>query len=135
MAFNLIPPVFAEDVVGKLTPPSSVVHQLSDIGPKFFTPIVYLIILFAGIWAFLQFILGGVGYITASGDPKKISEAQSKLVHSLTGLAIIAVSFILAALVGQIFFGSATFILNPRIQTPAGGGNVGTGDDGGGSLW
>ena len=105
------------DAIGKLTPPSSVVTELSDIGPKSFTPIVYLIIIMAGIWAFLQIILGGMGYITAGGEPKKVQEAQSKLVHSLIGLGIIAASFFITALISQIFFDRWDFILNPSIQT------------------
>ena len=116
--FSLFSPIYAaDDVVGTLTAPTSAVTALSDVGPKFFTPIVYLIVVISGIWAFLQFLLGGLGYITASGDPKKIQEAQNKLIHSLIGLAIIAGSFIITAAVSQIFFGSWDFILNPSIQT------------------
>lgn len=107
----------SNSVIGTLQAPTSAITDLADIGPKFFTPIVYLIIVVAGIWSLLQFVLGGMAYITASGDAKKVQEGQNKIIHSLIGLAIIAASFALAALVGQIFFGSATFILNPTIQT------------------
>lgn len=117
---NLFPQAHAEDVIGTLDVSGvSKVTKLSDIGPQFFTPIVYLIITLAGIWAFLQFLLGGLGYITASGDPKKTQEATNKLTHALIGLAIIAGSFLITAIVGQLFFGRWDFILSPNIKTPS----------------
>lgn len=116
--FTLITPAYATDVVGTLDVSGvSNVQSLADIGPKFFTPIVYLIIVLAGIWAFLQFLLGGLGYITASGDAKKVQDAQNKLIHAITGLAIIAASFIITAIIGQLFFGRWDFILAPSVRT------------------
>lgn len=108
----------ADSAVGKLTLPNDfkAVTDPAKIGSDFITPIIILLIALAGIWALIQFVLGGFGYITAAGDPKKVQEAQSKLMHSIIGLVIIAASFVLAALIGAIFFGSATFILNPTIK-------------------
>lgn len=120
---NLIKPVFAvvsntDPVVGKLDISGiSPVTEIGQVGPKFLTPIIVLIITLAGIWSLIQFILGGFGYITGAGDPKKVQEAQNKLVHSIIGLVIIAVSFILAALIGAIFFDNPLFILSPDIKT------------------
>ena len=107
-----------DDVIGTLdvsgvTP----ISNLGDVGPKFFTPLVYLIIIIASIWAFFQFLLGGLGYITAAGDAKKVQEAQTKILNAIIGLVIIAASFILAALIGQLFFGRWDFILSPTIRT------------------
>lgn len=107
-----------DDAVGKLTLPAGtkIITDPSKLGSNLFTPIVYVIIVVAGLWAFLQFLLGGMGYITASGDPKKVQESQNKIIHSIIGLAIMAASFVLAALVGQIFFDDPMFILNPSLK-------------------
>lgn len=109
------------DVIGTLQPPQSVISDLSAVGPKFFTPIIGLIVVIAGIWAFLQLLLGGLGYITAGGDPKKITEAQSKIMHAVIGMAIIAASFFIIGIIGYLFFNSPTYFLSPTLQAPGSG--------------
>lgn len=103
--------------IGTLTPPESIISNTSDIGTKFFSNVIRLIIALAGIWAFFQFILGGFAYITGAGDAKKVSEAQQKFIHAIIGLFIIAISFLLAGVIGLIFFDDPYFILKPTIQT------------------
>lgn len=70
----------------------------------------------AGIWVMLNFILAGWKYITSSGDSKAHTEASSMMTHSIMGLAIIVGAYTLAAIVGLVFFGDATYILNPKFE-------------------
>lgn len=72
----------------------------------------------AGIYALLNFIMGGFGFMSAGGDSKKIGEAWNKIWQTLMGLVFIVGSFALAALFGQLIFGDATFILSPKIYGP-----------------
>ncbi|MFZ5438294.1 MAG: hypothetical protein ACOZAK_04560 [Patescibacteria group bacterium] len=69
----------------------------------------------AGVWVMLNFILAGWKYITSSGDSKAASEASTMMTNSIIGLAIIVGSYTLAAIAGLVFFGDATYILNPKI--------------------
>lgn len=84
----------------------------------FFTNILRLVFVVAGILAFLNFILAGFQYMTAAGDAKALSAAWARIWQSLLGLVILAGSFALAALFGYLIFGDAGFILNPKIYGP-----------------
>ncbi len=80
--------------------------------------VLRLIFVGAGIFAFIRFILAGLKFISSSGDPKGIEAAWNAIWQSLLGLVIIISSFAIAALIGQLLFGDATTILNPRIYGP-----------------
>lgn len=84
------------------------------------TNILRLAFLGAGIWAFFNFIVAGYSFMSASGDPKKITAAWEKIWQSIIGLVVIVGSFILAAVVGWLIFGDPLFILRPRIFGPGG---------------
>ncbi len=107
----------AQDAIGTLEPPSStIVTRPEDLGPKLFTNVVYFLTALAGIWTFLQLILGGLGYITGGGDQKKVAESQQKIVNSLIGIVIVASSFIIANLAGSLLFGPGFSILSPTFK-------------------
>lgn len=69
----------------------------------------------AGVWVMLNFILAGWKYITESDSSKAASEASTMMTNSMIGLAIIVGSYTLAAIAGLVFFGDASYILNPKI--------------------
>ena len=92
------------------------------VGPKFglivfLNNLLRIVFVFAGLFAFLNIVFSGFGFISAAGDPKKVSNAWAKIWQSLVGLIIIAASFIFAAIFGQLVFGDATAILNPKIYS------------------
>ncbi|HEX9817328.1 MAG TPA: hypothetical protein VGA89_00310 [Patescibacteria group bacterium] len=70
----------------------------------------------AGVWVMINFILAGWKYIIGSGDSKAPSEASQMMTNSLIGLAIIVGAYTLAAVIGLIFFGDATFIISPQLR-------------------
>ena len=122
-------PVFADDdVFGNITIP----EPLKEAYGPFYGDLLYpgggiigfasnlikLIMIVAGIWAFINIILAGFGYITNPDKPEELSKANDKIYKSLLGLAIIAGSFILAAIAGWILFGDASAILIPKIYGP-----------------
>lgn len=57
--------------------------------------------------------------MSASGDPEKLSKAQSKIWNSIIGLILIVAAFTFAALVGWVIFKDATIILEPEIYGPS----------------
>lgn len=83
-----------------------------------FSNILKLVFVAAGIYAFVNFILAGFGYMTAAGDSKALTAAWSRIWQSLLGLVIIVGSFALISLISYILFGNPTFILNPKIYGP-----------------
>jgi hypothetical protein len=69
----------------------------------------------AGVWVMLNFILAGWKYISGADNSKSASEAAQMMTNSVIGLAIIVGSYTLAAIAGLVFFGDASYILNPKI--------------------
>lgn len=106
-------------------------NPFTDIAPKyaqgvnqnfglivFLTNILRLVFVLAGLYAFLNIVLAGIGFISAGGDSKAVSSAWAKIWQSLLGLLIIAASFVLAAIFGQLLLGSWDAILNPKLYGP-----------------
>ena len=85
---------------------------------NFLNNILMLITTVAGLFALFNLIMAGYGYMSANGDEKKIQQAWAKIWQSLLGLGIVAAAFLIAALVGWIFFKDPTFIINPKIYGP-----------------
>lgn len=107
-------------IIGTITNPINTAYGDATSGGLilFFSNILRLLFVGAGIYALINFIMGGFGFMSAGGDSKKIGEAWSKIWQTLMGLVFIVGSFALAALFGQLIFGNANFILSPKIYGP-----------------
>jgi len=81
--------------------------------------ILKLTIYGAGLFTLINLIVSGIQYIGSAGNPELLKQASSRIWISLLGLLIIAASFILAALIGIIFFKDAMFIIQPALPNPA----------------
>lgn len=77
--------------------------------------IMNLMIVMGGIYALFNFLLAGYAFLSAGDDSKKIEGAWARIYQSVIGLLIMGGAFVLAAIFGQLLFGSWTFILNPQI--------------------
>ena len=106
---------------GKISPPPGIASYAGGTVQGivlFANNILKLIITIGGVLTFLNILFAGVTFITAAGDPKKIEQAWTKIWQSVLGLAIIAGSFVIAAIIGWILFGDATAILSPNVYGP-----------------
>lgn len=112
----IIKPVLASDFVGNVTLPTGIPTATTSIGP-FISTIIRFIIVIAGLFTLWQFLMGGLGMITGGADKGKIAEAQNKITMAITGLVIIAASFLIIGIVSQVLFGSFTAILIPQLQS------------------
>ena len=103
--------IFALDstnIVGTITNPLNKYGGVEGGGlTAFFSNILRLI-----------FVVAGFEYMTAGGDAKKLTKAWERIWQTLLGLAIIAGSFVLAAIFGYILFGNPMYMLNPVIYGP-----------------
>lgn len=84
----------------------------------FLNNIVKLVVVMGGIYAFINLIVAGYAFMSAAGDPQKVTFAWNKIWQTLLGLMIIAGSFTLAAIFGLILFNNASIILNPPVFGP-----------------
>ncbi|OGG14872.1 hypothetical protein A2773_01225 [Candidatus Gottesmanbacteria bacterium RIFCSPHIGHO2_01_FULL_39_10] len=112
------------DPIGCITPPAGVIAlpAIGDGGKVTLGPIIILLNLIfklvfvvGGLFAFLNFLAGGFGFINAGGDPKQVSAAWNKIQGTFLGLIVLVSSFLIAAILGQIFFGNATYFLQPTL--------------------
>jgi hypothetical protein len=79
--------------------------------------VIWLLIIGAGIYALFNLVLAGYSFMSAGDDSKKVAGAWAMIYQTMIGLALSAGAFVLAAIFGQLIFGSWTFILNPVIPT------------------
>ncbi len=57
---------------------------------------------FAGILLFFVIASAGYDYILSSGEPEKLTKAQSKMLYALIGFIILVVSYMLVRVVGTV---------------------------------
>jgi len=109
---------FDTNPFGSINPPAGISE--GDAGQNIgnlIQTVIWVLIVGAGIYALLNFVLAGYAFLSAGDDPKKVAGAWAKIWQTALGLAIAAGSFILAAIFGQLIFGDPRFILNPNIPT------------------
>lgn len=106
---------------GEVSPPPGISNYGPgiNVGPmRFANNILKLIIVGAGIFAFLNIIIAGYTFLGAGGDAKKVEQAWGRIWQSLLGLLFVAGSFVLAAIFGWLLFKDPTAILSPKIYGP-----------------
>jgi len=108
-------------IFGKITPPDFISENPSGL-VVLFNNLLRLLVIGGGIYALINFIIAGYSFMSAGNEPKKIDLAWAKIWQSMVGLLIIAVSFVIAALIGKILFNDATALLKINIYGP--GGNL-----------
>ena len=108
---------------GTIQPPDVLTRLTGGTGSagmglgNFLNIMLKLMIVAGGVYALFKIIFAGYSFITAGNDPQKIEAAWAKIYESIIGLVIIAGSFVLAAIFGQILFGDYGAIINPTIPT------------------
>lgn len=90
--------VFAAEAIPGITPVTpggdmSVANVLSTI--------IYWILGLSGGIAVLFLILGGLQYVTSSGNKDKAEQAKQTILYAVIGLIVIALSFVIVAFVNQ----------------------------------
>ena len=65
-----------------------------------------------GLYTLLNFVLAAFNYINAQGETKNIEKAKKLVTNSIVGLMMIAVTFIIAGVIGAVFFGDWYYLLN-----------------------
>ena len=83
--------------------------------PALIGNLIGLIITIAGIAVLINFLLAGLDFITASGDPKRIENAWRKINISLIGLIIVVAAFLFTGIAGKLLFGSYSAFLTPKL--------------------
>ena len=69
------------------------------------TNIIIILTSFAGALAFIFIIIGGIKFVTAAGDEKKMQSATQTLTYAIIGLIVTALAFVILQVV-QKFLGA-----------------------------
>jgi hypothetical protein len=85
---------------------------------NFVSQLVRIITAVAGLILFFNFLIAGYTYLTSEGNPKAHENVRNRITFSVIGIVIIVSAYTIIALISLIFFGSATFVLNPEITPP-----------------
>ena len=111
----------AADIFGTIEAPVGVAAYDAQAGTGglglmiFFSNVIRLISIVAGLWVFVNFLLAGFTYVTAAGDSGATKKVYDKIIMSVIGLVIIASSYTIAGIASLLLFGRADFILNPSL--------------------
>lgn len=77
----------------------------------FVQSVIGVLVTLSGLVAAGFFVLGGVGYITSSGNPESLDKSKKTIFYSAIGLAIVLGAFVLSNIVSQLAgtaFGTST---------------------------
>ncbi len=75
-----------------------------DVGKveNFITNIIQILTTMAGLLAAGFLVMGGIGYITSSGNPEHLDRSKRTIIYSSLGLAICIGAFVLTNVVTQV---------------------------------
>jgi len=65
-----------------------------------------------GLYTLLNFVLAAFNFINSQGEAKNIEKARKMITNSIVGLVLMALVFIVAGVIGAVFFGSWDTLLN-----------------------
>lgn len=114
VTFALLP-LFAFAQTAFFLPP------LKGIEPTSPDKLIHLLYLYslilAGIAGFLAFVIGGVMYLTAAGNPSKAEEAKDRLIHALLGFLVIVFAGATLRFINPDFFRFEDLVIPGTIRT------------------
>ena len=84
----------------------------------FLNIIIKIMIMGAGLFTLFNLIMAGYGFIAAGGNSEAVEKAWAKIWQSLIGIVIVAGSFIIAGVIGQVIFGQPGALITPKLYTP-----------------
>lgn len=116
--FNILMKHLAQNPFGTVDLPASNLGKNSDPGVaigRVIQLIINLLIIGAAIYALINLIVAGYGFMSAGGDSKKVADAWGKIWQTLLGLTVAAGAFVLAAIFGQLLFDDPGFLMRPTL--------------------
>jgi len=113
------------DIFGEIKAPVGVEEYNTGSGAVagfgalvFFSNMIKVATVGAGIFVMVNFIMAGYIYITSAGDTGAHKKVSDKITMSIIGLVLIVSAYTIAGLIGLILFGDASYILSPTVQGP-----------------
>lgn len=67
-----------------------------------FENVIGAVLFLAGMVFFIMLLMSGFKYMTAGGDPKALESAKGSLTKAITGVILIALSYLILVLIEKI---------------------------------
>jgi len=99
IGFSLISAVIL--LLISVTPAFAESAELSKIS-SFAQNVIQILVTLAGLLAAGFFVVGGIGYITSSGNPENLDRSKKTILYSSVGLAVSIAAFVLSNMVTEI---------------------------------
>jgi predicted small integral membrane protein len=64
--------------------------------------VIQVLVTIAGLLAAGFFVVGGIGYITSSGNPENLDKSKKTILYSSIGLAVSIAAFVLSNIVSEL---------------------------------
>jgi predicted small integral membrane protein len=64
--------------------------------------VIQVLVTIAGLLAAGFFVVGGIGYITSSGNPENLDKSKKTILYSSIGLAVSIAAFVLSNIVTEL---------------------------------
>jgi predicted small integral membrane protein len=68
--------------------------------------VIQVLVTIAGLLAAGFFVIGGIGYITSSGNPENLDKSKKTILYSSIGLAVAIAAFVLSNIVSELARGA-----------------------------
>jgi len=83
---------------------SPALAQSTDVSKvqNFAQNVIQVLVTLAGLLAAGFFVMGGIGYITSSGNPENLDKSKRTIIYSSIGLAVAIGAFVLSNIIGDI---------------------------------
>lgn len=88
-------------VFSSITPVLADSPDLSKV-ENFAQNVIQVLMVIAGLLAAGFFVMGGINYITSSGNPEHLDKAKKTIIYSGIGLAVSIAAFVLCNIVTQL---------------------------------
>ncbi len=69
---------------------------------ELFSALLTLVFFVAGLAFFINLLVGGIQWISSSGDPKALQLARGRLINSFIGLIIVVAAFAFALIIETV---------------------------------
>lgn len=91
-------------LITALIVPSLAFAQTADVAKieSFIKNIISILVTLSGLVAAGFFVMGGLGYITSTGNPESLDRSKKTLVYSGVGLAIVFGAYVLTNIVSDL---------------------------------
>ena len=74
------------------------ISQIENFGKN----VIQVLVTLAGLLAAGFFVMGGINYITSSGNPESLDRSKKTILYSVIGLVIVLAAFVLSNIITQL---------------------------------